>query len=64
MPERMSFIDVMDMFCKMHKVMHISHDGKIKQLMLFLDMQVYKFKVSDKDLSINTKRVAQQIKIS
>lgn len=64
MPDRMPFIDVMDIFCKLHKVMHISHHGKIKQLMLFLDMQVYKFKVSDKDLSTNTKRVVQQIEIS
>lgn len=60
-PSEFSFIQVIDLFFKLHKVFNLDFDKSIMQLMLFFGYFVYGMTNAQNGMHANTKKVAKQL---
>lgn len=60
-PEHFSFIEVVDMYIKIHKIFGFTYHKAISQCMLFLECKIFNMKENESLMTPNTKTVAMVV---
>lgn len=62
-PPDFTFVQVVDMFIKIHKIFNFKYNSKIKQFMLFLEHYLLKVKESFQHITPRNRETAKKMKL-